>query len=585
MIDQGVFFSNFTDFGNSIESVQVQRGVGTSSNGTASFAGSINFESVSLEDTAASTEVQLVAGAFNTWRASGELKSGLIDQKFSFYSRFSRISSEGYRDNTSTDSYSFFFSGGWFGKNDLLKITGFTGRSKNGLAYSPVALADIKANPRTNYQAPADIDDFGQSQLQIQYNRSLGANLNWSSTGYFGAAGGDYPVGFNVTDSIFQNGNYQLQERFTQINYPLFNRQFGFLSTVNYLINSGLDLNAGIHGYTFRRNNQEIVIPEADPFYDEHSIKNEISGFIKGTYRWRNFELYGDLLLRKAGLNIDPDKSLLPQTSRISLNWNPKIGFNYFIDNSQKIYLFFGRSGREPTKVDLLGGFQLNASNLDQLQNEIVKPEFVNNLEAGYEWNRPDFRITLNVFYMNFTNEIAPIGAFVPEGFLQLRKNILSSYRTGLELDFSWKPIHNLEFSGSSTYMRSRIREYRPEGFSQAFEQVEQALNPEWQGNGRLLYRPLKWLELETSVNYAGESFLEPTNQPGLILPAYWVLNGRIGLRFTEKWSLDVLTNNIFDRLYYTYGAPVDPDFDGNNEPGYFVQPPRHFYGMLKMMF
>jgi outer membrane receptor protein involved in Fe transport len=235
--------------------------------------------------------------------------------------------------------------------------------------------------------------------------------------------------------------------------------------------------------------------------------------------------------------------------------------------------------------VDLLGGFQLNASNLDQLQNEIVKPEFVNNLEAGYEWNRPDFRITLNVFYMNFTNEIAPIGAFVPEGFLQLRKNILSSYRTGLELDFSWKPIHNLEFSGSSTYMRSRIREYRPEGFSQAFEQVEQALNPEWQGNGRLLYRPLKWLELETSVNYAGESFLEPTNQPGLILPAYWVLNGRIGLRFTEKWSLDVLTNNIFDRLYYTYGAPVDPDFDGNNEPGYFVQPPRHFYGMLKMMF
>ncbi|MFW5700044.1 MAG: carboxypeptidase-like regulatory domain-containing protein, partial [Cyclobacteriaceae bacterium] len=193
MIDQGVFFSNFIDFGNSVESVQVQRGVGTSTNGTSSYAGSINFESINLLNAEASTEAQLMAGSFNTYRASGEVNSGLLNDKFAFYTRFTRMTSDGYRYNTSTDAWSFFFSGAFIGKKDMLKIIGFTGTSKNGLAYFPVALSDIKADPRTNYVNENDIDQFGQDMVQLQYTHWFNDGWSLVSTAYYGSAGGDFP--------------------------------------------------------------------------------------------------------------------------------------------------------------------------------------------------------------------------------------------------------------------------------------------------------------------------------------------------------------------------------------------------------
>lgn len=116
MIDHGVFFSNFTDISGSFESVQVQRGVGTSTNGVASAAGSINFESVNLENSEQGGSIQTGIGSFATSRLNASARSGLVDDKWAFYTNFSKIQSDGYRDNTSTDSYSFFFSGDILGK-------------------------------------------------------------------------------------------------------------------------------------------------------------------------------------------------------------------------------------------------------------------------------------------------------------------------------------------------------------------------------------------------------------------------------------------------------------------------------------
>jgi iron complex outermembrane receptor protein len=232
MIDQGVFFSNFTDFTNSIESIQVQRGVGTSTNGTSSYAGSINFQSIDLRNSTPAAELQLMAGSFNTYRASAEVFSGLQKKHFAFYSRFTKTNSNGYRNNTSSDSYSFFFSGGYFDEKNMIKITGFTGQSKNGLAYLPVAVSDIRKNPKTNYVNENDIDDFGQDFVQLQYTRSMSGSSSWVSSIYYGTAGGDFPAGFNVTDSIYDSDNpdnYRLITRFMQINYPLFNDHVGLI--------------------------------------------------------------------------------------------------------------------------------------------------------------------------------------------------------------------------------------------------------------------------------------------------------------------------------------------------------------------
>ncbi|MDF9794772.1 iron complex outermembrane receptor protein [Catalinimonas alkaloidigena] len=578
MIDQGVFFSNFTDFGNSIESVQVQRGVGTSTNGTASYAGSINFESVNLRDSVASAEVQLLGGSFDTYRASGEVKTGLLNDKFAFYTRFTRTTSEGYRYHSGTDSYSFFFSGGYFGEKDMVKITGFTGRTKNDLAYLPVALPDIEADPRTNYVSENDTDDFGQHLVQLEYTRFLGQNTSLVSSVYYGGAGGDFPAGFPD-----EEGN------FMQINYPLFNDHYGFMSYLNHTSDNGQwEINGGLHAYTFQRENIEAIIPNyAEPYYQDESRKDELSLFAKASYELGNLILFGDLQFRTVQLDMTADETFLGQEAAIpTRSWtffNPKVGLTYELNSYMNLYASYGRSGREPTRTDILGSTQINTFNLEDAQNpDAVQAEYVNDFEGGVRMSNSQLSGQANVFYMQFENEIAPIGEAIPEGFIQLRKNMPSSYRRGVEVDWEYRPVTQFTFSGDVTYMQSQIDEYAPEGADQVYTNVAPIISPEWIVNASLEYRPINWLTVAVSPRYVSESYLEPTNQEDLVLPEFFLLDTRATLSF-GKHTLSLQLNNLLDKEYYSYGQPVS--YNGQLVPGYFVQPPRNFYAILRLRF
>ena len=593
MIDQGVFFSNFTDFSNSMESIQVERGVGTSTNGTASYAGSVDFQSIDLRNRPAEAQLQVMGGSFGTYRGSVELTSGTLGKGFNFYTRFTKIHSDGYRYHSGTDSYSFFFSGGYFGEKDVVTLKGFTGKSKNGLAYLPVALSDINEDPRTNYVNENDIDNFGQDFIQLQYTRSLTDYSSLVSTLYYGSAGGDYPAGFYVTDSIYNSNSpdgYELTDRLVQINYPLNNDHIGFISYFNHnLKDHKLDLNAGIHLYTFQRQNLESVIPDnANPYYDERSWKNELSLFGKLEYEISKLTLFSDLQFRTLKLEIDPDDTLLPDEPNVVKNWNffnPKIGLTYSIDNIKNLYLIYGYTGREPTKIDIFGGFQLNGSNLESVLSDDVKPEYVHDIEAGFRFNRYNITGQINAFYMKFSNEIAPIGKYVPEGFIQLRKNIPSSYRAGIELNWNWNFAPSLYFNGNTTFMQSQIKEYAPDEDPEVFENVSQPFSPNFMALGALIYQFRDFFDVEISGRYVSESYLEPTNQPDMIIPSFFAANMRFGINFYKENRLDIFFNNIFNEQYFTYGAPVDPDWDGNLEPGYFIQPPRNLFVQLTIKF
>lgn len=593
MIDQGVFFSNFTDFTNSIETIQIERGVGTSTNGAAAYAGSVDFQSIDLRNTQLGAELQFTAGSFGTYRASAELTTGLLDNKMAFYTRFSSIHTDGYRYHSGTDSYSFFFSGGYYGEKDLVTLTAFTGQTRNGLAYLPTAISDIEIDPRTNYVNENDIDNFGQDFLQLQYTRSISDNSSLVATLYYGAAGGDFPAGFYVTDSIYSSSEpdgYYLSDRLVQINYPLYNDHFGFIS---YFSHNSADqkftLNTGIHLYTFKRQNIEAVIPDnANPYYDERSWKNEFSLFAKAEYNFGRVSLLGDIQVRTLSLTINPDDYLLPGEPDIVKDWtfvNPKIGITYSIDATKDLYFFYGYSGREPTKVDILGGFQLNSSNLESVKSDDIKAEYVNDFEGGFRIHNAVFQGQINAFYMNFTNEIAPIGEYVPEGFIQLRKNIPSSYRAGIELDWNWNIISSFSFTGNFTFMESRIDEYAPEESQVVYTDVSQPLSPNFMGMGALIYHFKKIVDIELSGRFMSESYMEPTNQAGMVLPSFFVSNMRLGINFYQEHRIDFYFNNLFNTLYFTYGAPVDPEYDGTLEPGYFVEPPRNFFAQLLLKF
>ncbi len=591
MIDEGVFFSNFIDFGSSIQSVQVQRGVGTSTNGTSSYAGSISFESLNMNDSTPYTELQFLGGSFNTFKGSAELYSGKNKHGLSFYTRFSSFKSAGYKYHTSTNSYSFFMSGGYSRKHDEIKLTGFTGRSRNGLGYLPVAISDIKADPRTNYVNENDIDNFGQSFLQLQETHHF-HHCAVVSSFYFGSAGGDYPSGEFVTDSIFSNtspGNYYLSNRLVQINYPLFNRHYGFLSNYSYTSPSGnFDFYSGIHLYTFHRHNLESVLPDnAHPYYNEKSRKDEASTFARAEYHLGKFITYGDVEFRTLTMIIIPDPGYLPDVANIVKNWtfvNPKVGLTYTFDQTKNAYLFFGRGYREPTKIDILGGYELYPSNYASAITNDVKPEEVNDLESGFRIAAGDLHANINIFNMNFHNEIAPIGKLDPDNFIQLRKNIKRSNRRGIELDCGIPVSNHFSLDGDVTYMRSRIKVYAPEDDPKVYTNVTQALSPDLIGSTSFIYHDRKFLEASVTGKFMSKSYLEPTNNPDLVIPSFFILSAKVKMNIMKTNSITLAFDNLLNKIYFTNGTPVE-DESGNLVPGYLVEPPRNFYALVSIHF
>jgi iron complex outermembrane receptor protein len=534
-----------------------------------------------------------MGGSFNTYRLSGEVKTGLLANRTAFYSRFTQTNSDGYRDHSSTNSYSFFFSGGYFGRKSLLKVTGFTGRSQNGLAYLPVALSDIQRRPQTNYVSENDIDEFGQSLVLLQYTRFVGINTTWTSTLYYGAAGGDFPIGFSTPVNTFSvSGSdtvLSTTDQFTQLNYPLRNDHYGLMSAVSHPFGDDRwELDGGVHAYTFRRENQETVLPDnANPYYQDRSRKDEFSTFAKLSYSYQDWLLFADLQLRAVNLQLRADPLFLKQPAPIpDRQWlflNPKVGVTYQLSQLANLYASYGRSGREPTRFDILGSARIDSFNLASVQDvDAVRAEYVDNFEAGVRFRSNRLSGQANLFYMQFTDEIAPIGQAIPEGFIQLRKNITSSYRRGLEVAGQYRVLPVLTFIGNLSYLQSNIATFDPEDSEQIYQDVEPIISPSWIANSSVAYQ-VDAFSVALSARYVSESFLEPTNQPELTLPAFFVLNARASVRFLKNQTLSLHLNNLLDEPYYTFGQPVQAG--EATVPGYFVQAPFNAYVLLRLRF
>jgi len=584
MIDQGVFFSNFNDFGNSVQTVQVQRGVGTSTNGTASYAGSINFESQNITMDEPAALVKGTAGSFNSHRLSAELNTGSMN-RFGFFTRFSKTGSDGYKFHSGTESTSFFVSGGYFGENDIVKITAFNGRTKNELAYNPVPIDMIREEPRSNTVSENDEDDFSQQFLQLQYNRNLRDGLSFTSSVYYGGAGGDFPVGFDDG-----SGN------FVQQIFSLENDHYGLKSSMEFNNGKGLEVSGGIHTYRFDRINEEAFAPKFEELtYQDDSRKDEFSSFIKANYRIGNVELFGDLQIRAVKLELNPDVSFLTdagvaagQTGVPARKWtfvSPKAGVTYHFNKNINVYGSFGRSGREPTRQDILGATNINAANLEVVQDVTsVKAEYVNDFEAGVRIQTERLAAKVNGFFMQFDNEISPTGEFIPEGFIQLRENIKDSRRFGVELEWNWRALDKLSFSGNTTWMTTNIKEFNPGNSGLVFRDVESILSPNWLGNGMVTYTVFENVNLTFSGRYMGEAFMDLTNNPEFILPSFFKADLGVDVRLHSRISANLRVNNLFDKRYFTNGAPLDTDFDGSfDTPGFIVNPPRHAFVEVKV--
>lgn len=576
MVDQGVFFSNITDLANGMSSVQVQRGVGLSQNGTASYAGSINLESPRLY-TEPRGKLQFTAGSFRLLRGSAEVYSGLLESNTSIYAKVTSFQTDGYRYNTGTSSLSGIVSAAWYGADDVVKFTAVGGNTKNELGYFLVPKPLVDEDPRTNLNDTTDHDDFGQYLLQLEWDHQLTGSTVLSLMSYYGSAGGDFFSGWRDENNAL-----------TQINYPLSNAHFGGIAQVSATnVVSGLDLKGGVHVYRFWRRNWEIVMPDQSmPYYDDRTVKNEASASVSASYTTGGLGLSADVQARSVSMTFSPDARYVPANTAVPTHdWfflNPRVGASYSIAPSSSVYASIGQTGREPTRFDLLGGTQINDANIAVIMNpNTVRPEYALDIEAGYRFAGKGLSAEVNVFHMSFTDEIAPIGQFIEQQFVQLRKNVPSSTRYGVELTARANLSQVLSLYGSATWMKGNIDTYAPDGADVVYTNLTPVLTPELLANITIEARPVESIVASVMTRYIGGSFLSLPNSSDLRLDGAAIVDLRAQWNIYGVHSIGITLFNTLDQRYATNGATVE--YEGNATPAIFIQAPRSFLVMYEL--
>lgn len=572
MIDQGVFFSNMSDLTSGMASIQVQRGVGMSMNGTASYAGSVNFETNSGAGLP-SAHLELAAGSFDMRRASASISSGTLPSGIHAFARFTSLASDGYRFNTGTETNSLLVSGGWTEGSDAIRVLGVWGRSANQLGYLPVPASLARSTPQSNLNDITDNDNFGQHLLQVRYQRTLSPASKLSAAVYYGGAGGDYFAGFRDSSQTL-----------TQVNYPLQNRHIGTITTYTTTgLADNLSLEATIHAYGFSRRNWETVSPEnKSPYYDDRTAKDEFSLSVRGTYDLDAFQLYADVQARDVGMNFIQDvpntqsARNLPEHSWFFIN--PRFGVRYTLGDASEAYISFGQTGREPTRFDLLGSTQINDANVGVLRNRnTVRAEYAMDLEAGYRLQGAYGRLATNFFLMRFRDEIAPIGPYIEQQFVQLRKNVARSRRIGVEIEGVYNLRSNLSIEGNLTWMSARVDEYAPENIVPAivYTDVFPVLTPNIMGNAVLRYNLIRWLSIDVAARGMTRSFTDISNDAALTLPGFLQLDARLWMNITSNTRIGIHANNVTNAFVVTNGGSAF--LNSQLESTYFVQAGRNF--------
>ena len=566
--DQVLYFSNFPDFGNSLQSVQVQRGVGTSSNGNAAYAGALHFESLALATATKGAEVQATVGAFDTRRASAEYTTGLLPRGFAAYGRLSGLRTDNYRHHAGNESASGFASAGWFGARTSAKLTAFGGRSKTGLSYARVDEATLRADPRANANSPDDVDDFSQRFLALSLTRLLGeSGSSWSATGYHVAADGEYALRFDpATVGVF----------------GLDHAVNGLLTTAT-LRRGDLALDVGANGSTYARDHTMRYEGTPGLVYLNTGHKQEASAFARARVGRGGLALFGDLQLRTAEFRYEPDAAAgVPERA---IRWsfaNPRAGATWQATSPLSFYLSYGRTGREPTRSDMFAGFD----NVDTSNAEFVgplsrvRPEYVNDAELGARWRTPRVAVQANLYDMRFRDEITPIGQLSYFG-LPLRKNVERSARRGVEVDATFTPVPSVTIGAHATASRNRIESYVDERGETpiTYRDVEPLLTPRVTSGQSLTWRASPAVTLSLQGRYQGESHLDNTGDDRFVTPASWLADAGVAFALGNQVLLVQVNNVGNERRAYTSG-----ETDGTTSY-FFVQPPRNVMVTARVRF
>ena len=587
--NQGVFFNNFADLASSAEQIQVQRGIGTSTNGTSAFGGSINIQTKHLS-TKPGAQVSLGIGSFGSSRLTAEVQTGLLDRHWMFYGRIGQVKTNGFRQNAGAQVQSYHFSLGYVKNKSVLKFNFFGGNAQSELAYLGLDRNTFNTNPRSNSFTHGETDAFNQYFNQIQYSYDLGRGQTLSASAYYVRGGApkfqflaegwytfdalnmaNTPYYVNAPgDTTFSPGNVMTSYRLKQQFMGAF---------ANYQLTRGkLDFVTGIHVNQFQSDhfmevNWANYVPAA--FKQNHQVyfntgfKNEASAFAKVNYVFTNkLSVFSDVQVRQTSFRYrGRDMEFRKERGTVEdMQWlfvNPRAGARFGLNRFVSLYAMAGMSMREPTRFDYL---QDDFAPRDVKQNEI-KPEQVVNIEFGTELSG-FVNGKINVYAMEFQNQIVGTGALNNFGY-PVTGNVGRSYRRGIEIDLK-KQIRNfLNIWVSSAFSSNKIEQFTQTysdeasglAVSQTYTNKNLAFSPNQIHNiGIEGFVWKKRITTGLSFRHVGMQYLDNTSNKDLSLPSFNVLDFQLGLnpsslRIKGLPQITLRVNNILDAKFAPSGS------------------------------
>ncbi|QYJ68683.1 TonB-dependent receptor [Flavobacterium litorale] len=573
----GTFWVNMPDFASSVENIQLQRGVGTSTNGAGAFGASLNLltDSYSPE---ASGEISNSFGSFNSRKHTVKFSTGLMNDRFEIAGRLSNIASDGYIDRAESDLKSYFLQGTYVYGSTLIKALVFGGKERTYQAWNGIDKATLDSNRRFNTSGiytdidgnvrfyDDEVDNYQQDHYQLHWNEKL--NNNWNTNiavhytigkGYFenyrdGTTAANYP-GIQATNT---DGTTDLVTR-----KWLENDFYGTTFSANYN-NNGLDVvfggawnkYEGDHfGNIIWARNSAGVQPD-DRYYDNVADKTDFNVFAKANYQiTNNLSLFGDLQYRnvayKASNVLESAATPLPVDDTFDF-FNPKAGLTYSVNNKNNIYFSYARANKEPRRADY--------------ENGSTKPESLNDFELGWRYKSGKNDVTINGYYMRYKDQLVLTGALNDVG-APLYTNSGDSYRLGVEAEATLFITNKWVIRPNIALSDNKNVDFFNEGETgvEDLGNTEIAFSPSVIAGNQLIYLPMKNVQIALLSKFVGEQYMDNLESDNAKLDSYFVNDLNVSYEIKTKSIfksivLNGLVNNVFDTEYvsngYMFGDP-----------------------------
>jgi len=591
---QGTYWVNMPDFTSSTESMQLQRGVGTSTNGSGAFGASLNLLTDAVSEDSFG-EISTSAGSYNTFKNTVKFSTGKINDQIEFSGRLSKIDSDGYIDSAWSDLKSYFLQAAYVDDNTLIKALTFGGHEKTYQAWYGVTTEEMESLGRTYnpYKYENEIDNYKQDHYQLHWNEKLSnkwstnVGLNYTyGRGYYeqykeGEDFADYDLTPIILGGETINETNLIRRRWLDNDFYVLNANATYKnSELEFILGTSLSNYKGDHFgeiiWAEYASNSQI----RDHYYESESKKNDVNIFGKLTYNLNNsWTLFTDLqgrfvTFKTSGLTSDRNSINVDESYSF---FNPKAGLTYKYNNFSSFYLSYARANKEPNRNDF--------------ENAVNTSEKLNDFELGWRLSNKNFKINTNIYYMLYKNQLVLTGAIDDTG-APLRATSGKSYRLGLEVDalirlsnkFSLQPNIAISSNKNVDFVTSWNGELVDLG------NTDISFSPNIIAANAIVFQPAKSIQFSLLSKFVGEQFMGNIDNKNSKLESYFVndFNASYEVKPNKVFKaivFNALINNIFNTEYISNGYyfTYDDTWSVNGKTttldgaGYYPQATRNF--------